>query len=819
MNRILGIALLLAGFAAAALPTEIKFLIVLRDFQPSHPDFENFDDRAAIISASPLPGISQPFTSQCMGQYNPPLDIVGGATGYSPTASACEDGYACGTLKANGQIAKQAYYGEFVCNGVKTLTHEHKAIPLGCKKNWSNPVYITKNMVMPNLNKVDPKDPLTWIPVKNPAAPWPCHSDYLDAQWFKDIPGWNVTVYAEMPLKQVAGTQGTYYIDSKEMPGQAYFPLDEIYRPFFAPDYKGVDYRGVTTFGPQSLDLWCPPYGANTVGESWQRQGGWDENTPQEEKNGCKVLLANGGSKSPTAVVATIASNPTYFNSKLHNYAFTMMGYTQFKYNPGEVFEFSGDDDMWIFIDGVLVADLGGTHPPAEARVELDKLAAVGGWAPKSVHDLNFYYADRQTNGSNLRITTTLSEVIEVPWGAPRIKAVSLKEEPNNFVLEVNSQLSDATIVNLQNSGPNGYYGIVATRLKSYNAATQVSTYDTLLVSVQSLQFMSVDKGTFKYLVVGNLCADATCSAEGISPVSSGDSLAFNYYAADGHKFEMQEAQPPIMNVNLKPVRSFSWGGVGQGPVVGNAVDIKPTDNTVVRPQLPGLEDLFTPGGVYTAGNGETYGALGAKGDVLPKDKTGEILLTPYTSDKMNLDSMVSKAGWGMPPYADANHGLNNEQFAVGPTSGLKVGHCVKAFDGRKYDNSCLALGFTVTGPFKANVQVFDHLGHFVSAYQAGVDAGTIRKVQNVRGNGRTCADGTPATTTGKVFANVQVYPFSQTGRKLGNGVYILKVDVITDDFTYCQAVSSTVSVPVKAKFGRSFQQLKAAYVRGPKDK
>lgn len=817
MNRILGIALLLAGFAAAALPPEIKFLIVLRDFQPSHPDFENFDDRAKLISAAPLAGYA-PFYSQCMGQYNPPTDIT---NGYSPTASACEDGYECGTLKANGQIAKQAYYGEFTCGGVKTLTHEHKAV--GCeKKVWSNPVYITKNMVMPTLNKVNPQDPLTWVPIKNLAAAWPCHSTFLDAQWFTDVPGQNITVYAEMPLKQVAGTVGTYYIDSKEMPGQAYFPLDEAYRPFFAPDYNGVNYQNTITFGPQSLDLWCPPYGPNTIGEPWQQKGGWEEPTPQFEKDGCKVLLANGGSKSPGAVAATITSN-AIFQSKLHNYAFTMMGYTQFKYNPGEVFEFSGDDDMWIFIDGVLVADLGGTHPPAEARVELNKLAAERLWAPKSVHDLNFYYADRQTNGSNLRITTTLSEVIEVPWGAPRIKAVSLKEEPNNFVLEVNSELSAETIFNLQGSGPNGYYGIVATRLRSFDSTTQKKTFDTLLVSVQSLQFLANDKGIFKYLVVGNLCADAFCSAEGISPVSTGDSLAFNFYAADAHKFEMQEAQAPIMNVNLKPVRSFNFGAVGQGPAVGNVVNIKPTDKTVVRPQIPNIEQLFE-GGPYFAGNGQEYGPLGAKGDVLPKNKTGEILLTPYISEDMKLDSMIANTGWGMPPEVGANKGLGNEQFAVGPTNGLKVGHCIKQATNDptskyKFDNSCLALGFTVTGPFKANVQVFDHLGHFVSTYQAGVDAETIRKVQAVRSNGRTCADGVAASTTGKVFANVQVYPFSQTGRKLGNGVYIMKVDVITDDFTYCKASSSTVSAPAEAKFGRSFQQIKAAYMRGPKDK
>lgn len=817
MKRILGSALVFTGVALAALPDVIPFMVVLRDFQPSHPDFETFDARAQQISASPVAGY-MPFISQCYGDFNKPVDINLNVGDWSPTASACEDGYDCGTPRADGSIAKQAYYGLYECTDpvtqVKTQikTHRHKA--LGCKEVWANPVYITKGMVQPVLAQPT-ADPLTWYPKRN-AGPMTCHNDWLEAQWFQDVPGMNIRVEAAMWLSKVPNTLSTYYIDSREMPGGAYFPLDESNRINFAPDYLST-----ATFGPQSLDLWCPPYGALPAGSgfaTWQMKGGYDENTPQDEKLACQALLANGGPRSSNAASVVANTYPAY-QARLHNYAFTMMGYTQFKYNAGEVFEFSGDDDMWIFIDGILVADLGGTHAPAETRVDLTKIAnSRGGWTDKSSHDLHFFYADRQTNGSNLRITTTLTEVIDVPWGAPRIKSAKLEETENTFQIEVNSQLSDATLGALPGYSSTGYVGMLASRL-NHTDANGVKYYDTLVVNIQSIQPLGQDKGNFKYRVVGYLCNGAVCDANTITPVASGDSLAFNFYAADGHKFEMLEAQPAITNAQNIPVKSFKWGGVMQGEVIGNAVNIKPADKSVARPEIPNEQTLFEGGPttvVGEAGNGAKYFPLGSKGDMLPKNKTGEILLTAYPSDKFKVDSMRTNYGWGMPPLAIENKVLKPNQVSVMPDTNTTIAHCVSAPGADGYDNSCLSLGFTVSGPFKANVQVFDHLGHFVSAYQAGVDEKTMRRVQATQASGGSecgALPGVAAVKSGMVYANVEVYPFSQTGRKLGSGVYILKVDVISEKFDYCQTINNT-PIQRSSKYGRSFEQIKAAFMR-----
>lgn len=93
------------------------------------------------------------------------------------------------------------------------------------------------------------------------------------------------------------------------------------------------------------------------------------------------------------------------------------------------VFDFSGDDDVWVFLDDVLVLDLGGIHDEASGQIDFatgnityGREAAYGGATAKSLseafrnagktwdsteyksHTLKMFYMERGDGGSNCRL-------------------------------------------------------------------------------------------------------------------------------------------------------------------------------------------------------------------------------------------------------------------------------------------------------------------------------------------------------------------------------------------------------------------------------
>jgi len=91
-----------------------------------------------------------------------------------------------------------------------------------------------------------------------------------------------------------------------------------------------------------------------------------------------------------------------------HNFHFTTEIHTEFTYQGGEVFTFTGDDDLWLFINGKLAIDLGGLHPQLSDSVDLDANAGYLGIQLGGTYAMDIFHAERRTSQSNFRIDTSI---------------------------------------------------------------------------------------------------------------------------------------------------------------------------------------------------------------------------------------------------------------------------------------------------------------------------------------------------------------------------------------------------------------------------
>ena len=167
-----------------------------------------------------------------------------------------------------------------------------------------------------------------------------------------------------------------------------------------------------------------------------------------------------------------------------HNNMFGMQYSVKFKLTEDYVgpleYYFFGDDDMWVFLDGRLVCDIGGVHSSIGAYVNLWDYIAKG---DSGEHTLKFYYTERGLSGSTCYMQFTLPSVSSVP---PEYQNGQLKVQKQVVgTADPNAEFSfDINIWSDDGSAQGSDYSIVR-----YNADGTQQIETTLLTD---------GKGTFK---------------------------------------------------------------------------------------------------------------------------------------------------------------------------------------------------------------------------------------------------------------------------------------------------------------------------------
>jgi len=105
-----------------------------------------------------------------------------------------------------------------------------------------------------------------------------------------------------------------------------------------------------------------------------------------------------------TAIKNTYGSETTYKDASKANEHFCFESHADFYYDPSQEFYFSGDDDIWVYINNKLEIDLGGNHMAAPGHVKLNTLGLTEG----QLYPIDIFFCDKRTANSNVRITTNM---------------------------------------------------------------------------------------------------------------------------------------------------------------------------------------------------------------------------------------------------------------------------------------------------------------------------------------------------------------------------------------------------------------------------
>ena len=133
---------------------------------------------------------------------------------------------------------------------------------------------------------------------------------------------------------------------------------------------------------------------------------------PMDSNTGVDGLTGEYGNEQDFVGYGGNDMYPPSDDSKAHNNLFGMVYSINFKLTEDYVgpleYYFFGDDDMWVFLDGRLICDIGGVHSSVGMYVNLWDYIKQG---DAGEHTLKFYYTERGLSGSTCYMQFTLPSV------------------------------------------------------------------------------------------------------------------------------------------------------------------------------------------------------------------------------------------------------------------------------------------------------------------------------------------------------------------------------------------------------------------------